>query len=305
MYPPSITVSLNRQADLRVDAAELTRRWRAGTSRLLVLDETGRLLGGFERPTVGDFDSSLHVFLGEGEGRSWFAVERTKHDESDAAPTTADGASLREGGLSPLYEELLTAAVAILAWHRRSPRCERCQGETEAGGGGFVRVCRECGAALFPRTDPAMIVVLLDPDSEGERLLLAHQAGWPEHRMSLLAGFVEAGESLEAAVVREVDEEARLQVTGFGYVSSQAWPFPRSLMLGCVATVAPGEPVVDGVELDEARWFTRASMDEAIASGELILSAPGSIARRMIEAWRAGELTAARASVPVVSTGGR
>lgn len=335
-----VTVALDRRADLRDDDAALGELWKRPEARLLTITPTGALIsplthgqenqvtqqsrgqadpGDFSAPTQGEYDPTRHVFLGvgpadQGEARPWFAVEQADHDTPHPEQSPRDQSprdqsdrhrTLREGGFTALEEELLTAAVAVLAWHRRDPRCERCAGSTRASQGGFVRVCLECGAQLFPRTDPAMIVVLLDPGSsvDGERLLLAHQVTWPEHRMSLLAGFVEAGESLEAAVVREVAEEARLTVTGFGYLASQAWPFPRSLMLGCVATVAPGDPIVDQVELDEARWFTRSEMDEAIVSGDLVLSAPGSIARRLIEGWRAGHITSASASAPV-QTGG-
>jgi NAD+ diphosphatase len=283
-------VLLDRQADLRSDHGALVGLWRRGTSRLVGIDASGALRGGFEHRPTGDYDPQRHVFLGVGGGREWFAVEVGVDGDSSTH-------TLREGTLHGLEEELVAAAAAVLGWHRREPRCEKCSGSTSMAEGGFVRLCNECGAQVFPRTDPAMIVVLLDP---ADRLLLAHAVGWPERRMSLLAGFVEAGESLEAAVVREVDEESRLHVTHVGYLASQPWPFPRSLMLGCVARVEAGEPRVDGVELDEATWFTRASMDEAVASGDLVLSPMGSIARRMIEAWRAGSVSAADAPVAVV-----
>ncbi|MGJ6979444.1 NAD(+) diphosphatase [Aestuariimicrobium soli] len=308
--PPAASTALNpsapfilildRRADLRSDEAALAGQWARPEAQLVSVTTAGGLAS--IGPTGGTHDPARHIFLGVAEDRPWFAVE-VRDPQSSGTGSGAATRTLREGGFSALEEELLTAAVAVLAWHRLDPRCERCAGHTRPVEGGFVRQCLECGAQLFPRTDPAMIVVLLDPGTSvvEERLLLAHQASWPPHRMSLLAGFVEAGESLEASVVREVAEEAQLAVTGFGYLASQPWPFPRSLMLGCVATVAPAPPVVDGVELDEARWFTRAQMDEAVASGELVLSAPGSIARRLIEGWRAGQITAAHAGVPVVT----
>ncbi|WP_051139735.1 NAD(+) diphosphatase [Aestuariimicrobium kwangyangense] len=294
--PRSTRVLLDRQADLRSDHGALVGLWQRETSRLVGIDASGALRGGFERRPTGEFDPQRHVFLGVGGGREWFAVEVGVDADTSSIHT------LREGTLHDLEEEVVATAAALLGWHRREPRCEKCSGTTSVAEGGFVRLCNDCGAQVFPRTDPAMIVVLLDP---ADRLLLAHAVGWPERRMSLLAGFVEAGESLEAAVVREVDEEARLRVTHVGYLASQPWPFPRSLMLGCVARVEPGEPRVDGVELDQATWFSRASMDEAVASGDLVLSPMGSIARRMIEAWRAGSVSAADAAVAVVRDAGR
>jgi NAD+ diphosphatase len=155
--------------------------------------------------------------------------------------------------------------------------------------------CRDPGCAtdFFPRIDPAIIVLVTD----GERALLGRQASWPTGRFSTVAGFVEPGESLEDAVVREVLEETGVAVQGSRYHSSQPWPFPSSLMLGFTATAAPGATVIPSTELEEARWFTR----ESIAAGEVMLPPATSISHRLIAEWfdaawpkTLGEVTAGR-----------
>ncbi|MGH8867026.1 MAG: NAD(+) diphosphatase, partial [Actinomycetes bacterium] len=144
------------------------------------------------------------------------------------------------------------------------------------------RRCPADGSLHFPRTDPAVIMLVTDG---GDRCLLGRQAKWPERRFSTLAGFVEPGESLEHAVAREVHEEAGLRVVSTDYVASQPWPFPASLMLGFTATVDGHDVRVDGEEIVEARWLTRAQLCEDFRTGELRLPPPVSIARRLIEGW--------------------
>jgi NAD+ diphosphatase len=148
---------------------------------------------------------------------------------------------------------------------------------------GHMRRCPADGSEHFPKIDPAMIVLVTDAE---DRCLLARNAQWPERRVSILAGFVEGGESAEQAVVREVAEETGLSVAEVRYLGSQPWPMPQSLMLGFRARAAPGQQItVDSREIAEARWFTRTGLRDAIDSGEIRLPPPVSIAHRIIESW--------------------
>jgi NAD+ diphosphatase len=154
---------------------------------------------------------------------------------------------------------------------------------TEHADAGHERLCPVCGAHHFPRTDPVVIVRVVD----GERLLLGRQASWPEARFSVLAGFVEPGETLEEAVRREVREESSLEVDEVSYVASQPWPFPSSLMIGFHAVADGGpEPRPRDGELAEVRWFERAELEAAAAgAADLRLPPPYSISRRLIDGW--------------------
>ncbi len=147
---------------------------------------------------------------------------------------------------------------------------------------GYLRRCPNCGASHHPRTDPVVIMLVVDRD----RVLLGRQASWPQRRYSALAGFVEPGESLEEAVAREVAEESGVEVRDVRYIASQPWPFPASLMLGFIAEWAGGTPAVRDDELEDVRWFTREEVREAAAErGPLLLPAPVAIARRLLDVW--------------------
>jgi NAD+ diphosphatase len=191
---------------------------------------------------------------------------------------------LREAAASlPQAEGGLAAyAAALLGWHRSHRFCANCGRETEIREAGHVRTCPRCGAEHHPRTDPVVIMLVV----RGDEVLLGRQPTWPPGRYSALAGFVEPGESLEEAVAREVREEAKVEVGPPRYVSSQPWPFPASLMLGFVAPWVAGEPEIGDEELEDARWFTRAQVQDAVAGrGPLRLPPPLAIARRLVDGW--------------------
>ena len=186
---------------------------------------------------------------------------------------------------------LLTTAVALLGWHGRHRHCPRCGDLTQVTAAGWSRHCPACDGDQFPRTDPAVIVLVRSPETD--RALLGRRSIWPTSWYSTLAGFVEAGESSEATVVREVREEAGVEVDpgSLHYLGSQPWPFPASLMLGYHAWAASeAEPTPDGEELAEARWISREELLAGAESGELLVPPSVSIARRLIEQWYGAEL---------------
>jgi len=200
-------------------------------------------------------------------------------------PPEARAVSLREIGtlLGDRDAGLLTHAVALANWHDTHTHCPVDGTPTVPGPGGHFTVCPNDGTEHFPRTDPAVIMLVTDPD---DRCLLARNAAWPGRRVSILAGFVEPGESVEQAVIREVAEETHIKVTNVRYVGSQPWPMPRSLMLGFRAEAPAGQDIaVDREEIAEAYWFSRDELLAAIESREIALPPPVSIARQIIEQW--------------------
>lgn len=188
-------------------------------------------------------------------------------------------------GLAPRDAGLATTAVALSAWHGSHMRCPRCGVATQIIASGWVRRCPADGSEHYPRTDPAVIMAVVD---DADRLLLGHARHWPQGRFSTLAGYVEPGEGLEAAVRREVLEESAVEVGEVEYRGSQPWPFPASLMFGFRARAITTQIRVDEVEVTEARWFTRAQLQQEVASGRVRLPMGSSIARALIEDWFGG-----------------
>jgi NAD+ diphosphatase len=237
--------------------------------------------------TTPSFDAphteAHRYFLGiDEEGVRYFAVQK------DSLPGRLDDvarpAGLREAGalLGDRDAELLVHAVALENWQRLHRFCSRCGERTVIAAAGHVRRCPACGAEHYPRTDPAVIMLVTD---DRDRALLGRQMHWPEGRFSTLAGFVEPGESVEQAVVREVAEEAGVAVGEVEYVASQPWPFPSSLMLGFMARATSPRIAVDGEEIHEARWFSREELARAVEEGEVSPLTGISIAARLVELW--------------------
>ena len=289
--------ALDRADALRDDAEALKARWP--TSRVILLDEKGNayanddgalLAPDGEQISEGPGGVGAAVFLGlDPQGTGWFALEGAL--TSFAAPRRVDLRSA--AALWPAFDASVFAqARALQHWRSRHRFCGVCGGEVALSRAGWQGTCLKCGVEHYPRTDPAVIVAVTD----GSRLLLGRQAAWPARRYSVLAGFVEPGESLEQTVAREVLEESGVRVRRCHYLASQPWPFPGSLMLGFRAEAEPDAPQV-GDELEEARWFTAEEVRRARTRGEWgstqddgegpVLSPGISISRWLIEQWLA------------------
>jgi NAD+ diphosphatase len=288
---------LDRMAARRTDSAWLARAFDDPAARAIVTVGGDIVVAGDVRPLpaddwdVDDLQSAgarplvvgardvepmagtAPVLLGVRDGAPLFGIEAA------AAPPAGRAASLRE--LAPVLGQaeggLVAFAVAMGNWHRRHRFCANCGQPSEPGDAGFVRVCPACGAQHHPRTDPVVIMLVVD----GDRVMMGRQASWPPGRYSALAGFVEPGESLEEAVAREVWEESGIRVEDVTYHSSQPWPFPASLMLGFTCRYAGGDPVAADGELEDIRWFAR----DELRAGSAALPPRLAIARTLIDFW--------------------
>jgi NAD+ diphosphatase len=287
---------VDRAAEHRTDAEWQATAWADPATRVFVVYDSRAEAVLEPLPALvfrsGPETDALHpdadrYFLGVDEdGVAYYAVS-TPPPEVDG-PIDVPASPMRHlreiaGVLGDRDGGLLAHAIGLEHWHRAHHFCGVCGAPTVITHSGSVRKCTGCGIEHFPRTDPAVIMAVTDAD---DRLLLARNSSWPQNRASVLAGFVEPGETLEAAVAREVLEEAGLTVTSVQYKGSQPWPLPRSLMLGFTATVASPELHLDGAELDWAKWYTRAELKEAVSTGELLmLPSEISISRRLINHW--------------------
>lgn len=233
--------------------------------------------------TVDDAPDGEWAFLGYKGDQGYAAV---MVDRVDRALTPV---SLRVLGpsIAPDEASLAVHAVGLARWHQTHPHCARCGALTDAAQAGHTRICPACGTEHFPRTDPAVIMLITDGD---DRALLGRGSSWPENRFSTLAGFVEPGETLDDAVRREVKEEAGITVGTVTYAGSQPWPFPSSLMLGFFGTAETFDVTVDSDEIAEARWFSRQEITDLSASGELLFPPSVSISRWLIDQWHGGEI---------------
>jgi NAD+ diphosphatase len=287
-------MALDRASERRGDRQWLARVLRERGTRAVAASAEGVLLDEepatalprlvVSEPEAGESDP---ILLGLEDGRALFALDLDALDPPVRASLLSGRriAPLREAGavLSRSEGGLAAYLMALLNWHRRHPHCSVCGAVTAIAEGGYSRRCPTCRATHFPRTDPAVIVLV----SDGDRVLLGRHAGWPAAQYSILAGFVSPGESLEEAVAREVLEEAGIEVRDPMYVTSQPWPFPSSLMLGFRAASDGGEPAARDGELEDVRWFHRLEVGVALAGEGPALRLPPSvsIARFLVERW--------------------
>ena len=280
--------------------------WADPNTRVLVLHEGKALLRlqdskpvGLLYKTVEDVPSAqVRAYLGKAavDGAMGAVVLAVLADNAanQIEPNEANWHQLRRtgSGLGELDAAVYAQALALANWHETHQHCAHCGSLTIVEQGGWVRRCMKDGKELFPRTDPAIIVSVIDAN---DRILLGSQGAWEANRWSVLAGFVEPGESLTQAVVREVFEEAGVIVVEPEYLGSQAWPYPFSLMVGFTARVAAdydlASTVPDGIEIEKLRWFSREEL--AAEASELFLPGRVSIARALVEHWYGGELISA------------
>ena len=279
---PLAAAEVDRSAHLRSDEAYLQSSW----PNALVLQfssekfaSQSNQLAFVKGASLGEYDSQSDYFLGVKDGENFFL--RHLNDET----STSEFKSLRAIGsfLSPRDIGLAVHAQGLANWHSKHPRCSLCGGPTVVVLAGAVRRCPTDQSEHYPRTDSAIIVLI---KNDKDQILLGRQKVWPKYRFSTFAGFVEPGESFEHCVIREVREEAGVELTKINYLGSQPWPFPASLMIAFEAiTNTPELARPDGDEIEEIRWFSREDMKSAILDKSLILPFEISVARQMINAW--------------------
>jgi NAD+ diphosphatase len=272
----------NRNAQLRTDKDELIRLRVIGK---FIWCAPGALLANNNSLT---YTTDVHpdsdvAYLGEHDGIHYFTYLEFFEPQNEKYVNLRSLAP----ALSDLEVGLAASALALVNWHTTHNHCSRCGAYTEITQGGWSRWCEAEKVEHYPRTDPVIIVGVIDAD---DRILLARQATWKETDFSIVAGFVESGETLESAVTREVFEETAIQVTDVAYLGNQPWPFPASLMLGFSAKATSTAITVDGAEIAEARWLSKSEIREACESGSLRIPAKVSIARKIIEAWYGSEM---------------
>ena len=279
---PLAVAEIDRSAHLRSDEAYLQSSW----PNALVLQfssekfaSQSNQLAFVKGASLGEYDSQSDYFLGVKDGENFFL--RHLNDET----SKSEFKSLRAIGsfLSPRDIGLAVHAQGLANWHSKHPRCSLCGGPTVVVLAGAVRRCPTDQSEHYPRTDSAIIVLI---KNDKDQILLGRQKVWPKYRFSTFAGFVEPGESFEHCVIREVREEAGVELTKINYLGSQPWPFPASLMIAFEAiTNTPELARPDGDEIEEIRWFSREDMKSAILDKSLILPFEISVARQMINAW--------------------
>lgn len=270
---------LDRADQLRARPDEIEALRRDPDALALAWDNGAPCLDGEGRLSWQAVRGNEPLFLGFEDGRPRFS---TLPDGLAAVTASAHFALL--GQLDDLDAPIFAAALSLANWHRRHVHCSVCGASTEPNRGGWSRQCGQCQAEHYPRCDP-VVIMLAEHDG---RLLLGRQPHYPPGRYSALAGFVEPGETIEAAVARELNEEAGIDVANVRYIASQPWPFPSSLMIGAIADATGDQLTIDTTELDDARWFTRDEVEAALSGSEnpAFLPPPrAAIARTLLERW--------------------
>ena len=302
--------TLDRAAELRSDPAQLARLARGPESRhlafwrgkVLQTNDHSLMQLAFDDPLLTN-SADVPVFVGRDGKAPIFAHDVSSWDPPEGLPDSladffdpsqqvvADHLEHPYFGelrgvmsdLTPLEAELAATAKAILGWHVSHRFCSKCGAPSQIADGGWRRDCEACGGQHFPRTDPVVIMLI----THGNSVLLGRSPGWPDRMYSLLAGFVEPGETLEGAVRREVYEETSIPVGRVGYLAGQPWPFPSSLMFGCWGEATDTKITIDPNEIEDAIWVSREDMMDIFAGTHALVRAPrkGAIAGFLLEHW--------------------
>ena len=290
---------LDRAGDLRDDPERLAEQANNPEAVAMVLWEGRPLVEAPDPPRLAWLALTharavvpdRELFLGLWQGAPCFAVEVEGSVDPAAGPLAGLGAfhEMREAAaLLPGPDAAMAGtAKSLFDWRRRHGFCAACGVETETAGGGWRRICPACGVEHFPRVDPVTIMLAVYRGGPEPKCLLGRQAAWPEGRMSALAGFLEPGETIEAACAREIEEEAGLTVTAVRYHSSQPWPFPSQLMIGLMCEVDSDDARPDQTELEAVAWLTRAEARACLDGAHPTIKAPPriAIARTLLQAW--------------------
>lgn len=295
LTPPLARGELDRRADERAIGGLLeAARADASAQVLVIVGDTAPLASAegvalrYASPAQVS-EGARWAFLGRRDDDAPVLLAAFAKDATDTVDAPHGWGSLRTvgGALTAFDAGVFVEALSLGRWLIEAPFCPACGAHAEIVKAGWARHCPACGREHFPRTDPAVIVAVTN--ASGDRLLLGSNALWGAGRYSCFAGFVEAGESLEATVIREVREEAGVRVDEIGYHGSQAWPYPRSLMVGFRAVaIDASEAEADGEEIVHVRWFSRDEIADALAGrGDFSLPGPASIARSLIADWQA------------------
>ncbi len=244
-----ISSPLDRNANIRSDASLIEQRLKDTNVKILQLSGDGVRMAGKSLFTKAEAILSETIYLGEDQfGHPWFAQEKlTENAMSPIRPL------ITESDISPNHLSIVAQARSMLHWHAKHGFCANCGAKTAMADAGYRRHCAVCAIDHFPRTDPVAIMAV----RHGDKILLGRQKAWAPGMFSALAGFMEPGETIEQCVAREVFEEAGISVGKITYVTSQPWPFPANLMIGCIAEATSTEIKVDEKELEIARWFSR------------------------------------------------
>ncbi|SDL30102.1 NAD(+) diphosphatase [Aliiruegeria lutimaris] len=308
---------LDRSAEIRGDDAKLAELFAGPEARILPMWRAKPHLRGEETLALApvapghpilEHATKTAFFLGFHDEEAWFVADVSSWTPEEQDLSTLDSfvdqseqrypgagddarfAELRQSmtRLSPKDAELAAAARGLLEWHRTHPFCARCGKKSAPAQAGWQRNCPACGAQHFPRTDPVVIMLI----THGNSVLMGRSPAWPEGMYSLLAGFIEPGETIEAAVRREVFEEAGVRVGAVNYLASQPWPFPASLMLGCRGAAETDDIQIDPKEIEDARWISREEMLSIMAGEHPSIwgARRGAIARFLLENWLADRL---------------
>jgi NAD+ diphosphatase len=297
---------LDRASEKRTDAAWLEARRRDPASLILPMWRlqpfvTGSDGLGLLRPGLCESlaaPGAPYVFLGLEDGRAYFALDiSAARDPAGEGPLAGLG-QFREARAAAMALPMKDTAImgqakAMIDWHQRHGFCPNCGAPTDLMDGGYRRLCPSCGAEHFPRTDPVVIMLA----THGGACLVGRNKRFPGRFFSALAGFMEPGETIEDAVRRELMEEARCKVGKVTYVATQPWPFPSSLMIGCLAEAGSRDVAPDGEEIAEARWLDRDTARRLLDGGshpDIAIPPPIAIAHHLIKAWALDQITAPR-----------